>query len=324
MVDLNQIKKPVASLFDHFLTEYARALQSEIKTIRSAIETIHVSNGKHIRPLLLLLTAEACGKATTDSVAYAVLIELLHTVSLIHDDVVDETKQRRGFPSLNAIYDNRVAVLVGDYILSETLVKAIELGDIQIVAIIALLCREMSEGEVKQLENQENIALSEQDYFQILEKKTASLLSGCTEIGAITGGADVELQAKCKKFGQLLGCCFQIKDDIFDYFDNQDIGKPNGNDIREGKITLPLLYALNSTPEHEKADYLAMIQHNDFTPENIAALIGFAKAKGGIAYAQARLIEYKAKAIEIIETLPPSEAKDSLLLLADYLVDRMK
>ncbi|MDR2233130.1 MAG: polyprenyl synthetase family protein [Tannerella sp.] len=324
MVDIHQIEKPVASLFDRFLSEYDRAFQSEIKTIRSAIETIRVSNGKHIRPLLLLLTAEACGKATPDSVEYAVLIELLHTVSLIHDDVVDETKQRRGLPSLNAVYDNRVAVLVGDYIFSETMMRATKLGDIQVVAILSFLCREMSEGEVKQLENQESIILSEPDYFQILEKKTASLLSGCTEIGAITGGADEKMQDTCKKFGQLLGCCFQIKDDIFDYFDNQLIGKPSGNDIREGKITLPLLYALISTPESEKARYVEMINNNDFTPENIAALIAFAKAKGGIEYAQARMKEYKEKAIEIIETLPPSEAKDSLILLADYLVDRSK
>ena len=324
MTNKHQIEKPVAGLFDLFQSEFARALQSEITTIQSAIERIHLSNGKCIRPLLLLLTAEACGQATALSVESAVLLELLHTASLVHDDVVDETKQRRGVPSINAIYDNRIAVLVGDFVLANTLIRAIKTGDNQIVTIIAMLCREMAEGEVKQLENSENIVLSEKDYFQMLGKKTAALMAACTEIGAITAGADLELQTRCRQFGYLLGCSFQIKDDLFDYFDNQHIGKPNGNDIREGKITLPLLYAFNSTSASEKAHYLDILKQRQFTPENIAALIEFAKEKGGIEYAKTRMTEYKTQAIETIETFPPSEAKDSLLLLADYLVNRLK
>lgn len=324
MTKKHLIEKPVAGFFDQFQEEFGRALQSEIKTIQSAIEKLHLSNGKHIRPLLLLLTAEACGKASSLSVESAVLLELLHTASLIHDDVIDETKQRRGVLSINAIYDNRIAVLVGDFILANTLIRAIQTGENQIVSIIAMLCREMAEGEIKQLENSDNIVLSETDYFLMLGKKTAALLASCAEIGAITAGANHELQAKCKEFGFLLGCSFQIKDDIFDYFDNQHIGKPNGNDIREGKITLPLLYAFDSTPASEKAGYLDILKQRRFTPENIAALIEFAKEKGGIEYAETRMMEYKTKAIEGIETLPPSEAKNSLLLLADYLVNRLK
>ena len=323
-MERHQIEKPVANLFDRFQNDFAQALQSEVKTIQSAIERIHFSNGKHIRPLLLLLTAEVCGQATSLSVESAVLIELLHTVSLIHDDVVDETKQRRGFPSINAIYDNRIAVLVGDFILSNTLIRAIQTGVTQIITIIAVLCREMTEGEVKQLENSENIVLSEKEYFRILEKKTAALLAACAEIGAITAGANRELQLKCKQFGHLLGCSFQIKDDIFDYFDNHNIGKPNGNDIREGKITLPLLYAFETASADEKDRCFDILKNRQFTSENIVALIEFAKAKGGIEYAESRMLEYKRKAIEIIETFPPSEAKSSLLLLADYLVSRVK
>jgi len=323
-MEKHQIEKPVTKFFKLFQLEFTQALQSEVKTIQSAIERIHFSNGKHIRPLLLLLTAEACGQATSLSVDAAVLIELLHTVSLIHDDVVDETKQRRGLPSINAIYDNRIAVLVGDFILADTLIRAIKTGDNQIIAIIAMLCREMTEGEVKQLENSENMVLSEKDYFRILEKKTAALLAACAEIGAITAGADMVMQQKCRQFGHLLGCCFQIKDDIFDYFDNQHIGKPSGNDIREGKISLPLLHALDTTLENEKAAYLEMIRQRQFTPDNIASLIEFAKTKGGIEYAESRMMEFKRKAIEIIETFPHSDAQTSLLLLADYLVDRVK
>ena len=324
MINKPQIEKPVAKFFDLFQQEFSQALRSEVRTIQAAIEKIHLSNGKQIRPLLLLLTAEACGQATSTSVESAVLLELLHTASLMHDDVIDETKQRRGAPSINAIYDNRIAVLVGDFILASTLIRAIQTGENQIVAIIAMLCREMAEGEVKQLENSDNIVLSEKDYFRMLEKKTAAMLAACTEIGAITAGADYELQIRCRQFGHLLGCSFQIKDDIFDYFDNQHIGKPNGNDIREGKITLPLLYAFGAASASEKAMYLDILKRRQFTPENIAALIEFAKEKGGIEYAASRMMEYKHKAIAIIETLPPSEAKNSLLLLADYLVNRSK
>ena len=324
MIDTIQIEKPVKELFELFKKDFSQALRSEIQTIQSAIETIHLSYGKHIRPLLLLLTAEACGQATSLSVESAVLLELLHTASLIHDDVVDETKQRRGFPSMNAIYDNRIAVLVGDFVLADTVIRALKTGENQIVAIIALLCREMAEGEVKQMENSDNIILSEKDYFQSLEKKTAALLAACAEIGAITAGADYEMQTKCKQFGHLLGCSFQIKDDIFDYFDNQNIGKPNGNDIREGKITLPLLYAFESTPASEKTTYLDILKNRQFTPENIASLIEFAKEKGGIEYAESRMIAYKSQAVEIIETFPASDAKNGLLLLADYLVSRSK
>ena len=324
MMEKHQIEKPVAGLFEQFQREFSLALQSEVRTIKSAIEKINLSNGKQIRPLLLLLTAEACGQATSFSVEFAVLIEMLHTASIIHDDVIDESKQRRGFPSINAIYDNKIAVLVGDFILSDTLARANRTGENQIVGIIAMLCREMVEGEIKQLENADEIVISEKDYMFSLEKKTATLLAACTEIGAITAGADRGLQGRCKQFGRLLGCSFQIKDDIFDYFDNQNIGKPSGNDIREGKITLPLLYALDTTRENEKTAYLKILQSRQFTPENIAALVAFAKEKGGIDYATSRMMEYKKKAVEIIETFPPSEAKDSLLLLADYLVNRIK
>jgi octaprenyl-diphosphate synthase len=324
MIEQYQIEAPVAESFELFKKEFSQALQSENQTIQCAIEKIHLSNGKHIRPLLLLLTAEACGQATPLSVESAVLLELLHTASLIHDDVVDETKQRRGFPSMNAIYDNRIAILVGDFILADTVIRALKTGENKIVTIIALLCREMAEGEVKQMENTDHIVLSEKDYFQTLEKKTAALLAACAEIGAISAGADFELQTKCKQFGHLLGCSFQIRDDIFDYFDNQNIGKPNGNDIREGKITLPLLYAFHSTPASEKGRYLDMLEQSRFTPENIASLIEFAKEKGGIEYAESRMLEYKRQAIEIIDTMSPSEAKNSLLLLADFLVSRSK
>ena len=324
MMEKHQIEKPVADLFARFQREFSQSLQSEIRTIQSAIEKIHLSNGKQIRPLLLLLTAKACGQPTLFSVEFAVLVEMLHTASIIHDDVVDETKQRRGLPSLNAIYDNRIAVLVGDFILSDTLARANKSGENKIVAIIAMLCRNMVEGEIKQLEILDEIVISEKEYMAALEKKTAALLAACTEIGAMTAGVDYDIQVKCRQFGHLLGCSFQIKDDIFDYFDNQNIGKPSGNDIREGKITLPLLYALESTPTAEKTVYLDILKNRQFTPENIASLVEFARSKGGIEYAERRMMEYKQNAVEIIKTFTPSEAVNSLLLLADYIVNRVR
>ncbi|MDR1330568.1 MAG: polyprenyl synthetase family protein [Tannerella sp.] len=324
MKELEQIKKPVSEALEQFENAFARALSSDVESIRSAIDALHHSSGKHVRPLLLLLSAGACGRVTPAAVQSAVLIELLHTASLIHDDVVDDTCQRRGTPSLNTVYGNAVAVLVGDFILSSMIVRALGTVDRQIVEMIASLSRSMVEGEIRQLDNTGETVLSEKEYFAVLEKKTAGLLSSCTEIGAITAGAPADMQTRCRTFGDLLGLCFQIKDDIFDYFDGAGIGKPSGNDIREGKVTLPLLYAMDSAPAEEKAPYLHMLRQKQFTPENIAALIRFAKEKGGIEYAERRMYEYRTNAVEIISTLPRSEARDSLLLLADYIVTRTK
>ncbi|MDR1406674.1 MAG: polyprenyl synthetase family protein [Tannerella sp.] len=324
MKEIEQIKKPVSEAFEQFETAFAHALFSEVKSIRSAIEALRHSSGKHIRPLLLLLSASACGRVSPDAIQSAVLLELLHTASLIHDDVVDDTRQRRGAPSLNTVHGNAVAVLVGDFILSSMMIRALGTVDRTIVEMIATLSRSMAEGEIKQLDDTGEMTLSEKEYLAVLEKKTAGLLSSCAEIGAITAGAPYDMQQRCRMFGDLLGLCFQIKDDIFDYFDDANIGKPSGNDIREGKVTLPLLYALASSPAEEKAPYLQMLHAKQFTPENIAALIRFAKAKGGIEYAEHRMHEYRAKAVEIISTLPRSDAKDSLLRLADYIVTRTK
>ncbi|MDR2119687.1 MAG: polyprenyl synthetase family protein [Tannerella sp.] len=324
MKEIDYIKQPVSEAFEEFEKVFAQALSSEVKSICAAIDAIRRSSGKHIRPLLLLLSASACGKVSPCAVQSAVLLELLHTASLIHDDVVDDTRQRRGTPSLNNVHGNAVAVLVGDFILSVMMIRALETVDKQIVKMIAELSRDMVEGEIKQLDNTGEMILSENEYFAVLEKKTAGLLSSCTEIGAVTAGASYEMQVKCRTFGYLMGLCFQIKDDIFDYFDNGNTGKPNGNDIRDGKVTLPLLYALESSAVEEKAPYIQMLREKRFTPENIAALIRFAKDRGGIEYAESRMTEYKSKAVEIISTLPGSGAKNSLLRLADYIVERTK
>ena len=325
MKDRSKIEQPVAEAFKRFNEEFAASLKSEEGRLQSAIDFILSSSGKHIRPLLVLLAAKACGEVTNNTINAAVFLELLHTATLIHDDVIDETKQRRGVPSLNAIFDNRVSVLVGDYVLSTALIRSIQTGNLKIVGIVSDLGRVLSEGEIKQLETAEESVIDEACYMQVIQKKTARLLSACTEIGAISADASDEMVKKCREFGEYLGYCFQMKDDIFDYFKEMNIGKPTGNDIREGKVTLPLLYALRTAPSKEMSEhYIKIIQNKEFSTENVEALITFAKENGGIEYAELRMKEYRDKAIEVLMTMPESDARESLIQLADYILERKK
>ena len=323
MDEIKHIVQPIAAELERFNEEFASSLRSQTNLLQAAIDKILSSTGKHVRPMLVLLTAKACGKVSGNSINAAVLLELLHTATLIHDDVIDETKQRRGVPSLNAIFDNRIAVLVGDYLLSTALIRSIHTGDLRIVSIISSLGRDLSEGEIKQLETAEESILDEQCYLQVIKKKTATLLSACMEIGAISAGTSDELIVACRKIGECLGYCFQIKDDIFDYFKEAQIGKPTGNDIREGKVTLPLLYALRQGGG-EAETYRAMILRKDFTEEHVEALISFAKAQGGIAYAEQRMQHYYEMAIEAMQQLPDSAARLALSHLADFIIHRKK
>ena len=319
-----KIEIPVSKEFRQFNDEFVIALQSESRLIQSAIDHIMASSGKHIRPLLLLLSAKACGNVTDTAINAAVLLELLHTATLIHDDVVDETKQRRGVPSLNAIFDNRISVLVGDFFLSAALIRSIKTNNMRIISIVSNLGKDLSEGEISQLETVEDMVLDEFRYVQVIRKKTAVLLSACSEIGAIAAGAPEEMIGKFRLFGELLGYCFQIKDDIFDYYKNQRIGKPTGNDIREGKVTLPLLYALKSSSSPEVDGLIDIIKRKDFSEANIERLIAFAKENGGIEYAEQQMKRFCGQAKEVLSFLPESDARESLLLLADYIVTREK
>ena len=321
MKDRSNIEQPVALYYFY----PSASLRSETTRLQSAIDQILKASGKHVRPLLVLLAAKACGGVTENTINSAVFLELLHTATLIHDDVIDETKQRRGVPSLNAIFDNRVSVLVGDYVLSSALIRSIQTGNLKIIGIVSGLGRDLSEGEIKQLETAEESIIDEACYMQVIRKKTAMLLSACAEIGAISANASDEMVKKCRDFGEYLGYSFQIKDDIFDYFKEANIGKPTGNDIREGKVTLPLLYALRTAKQTEEVErYLRIIKEKDFSTENIEELIAFAKANGGIEYAEKRMSEFRDKAVEVLLTLPESDARDSLLQLADYIIERKK
>ena len=316
------IAKPIASELDKFNLYFKESVYSDNIRIQKVIDYIMKSDGKKIRPILLLLAAKACGEINDITYLSAVTVELLHTASLVHDDVVDESKLRRGKPSVNAIYDNKIAVLAGDYFLSTALIKSVLTGDMEIISSISGLGRSLAEGELNQLSLAKEIIIDEDEYFEVIKKKTASLLSVCMRIGASSVGANQETIAKFAALGESLGICFQLRDDIFDYFET-NIGKPTGNDIREGKVTLPLLFALENTSESQHKIEREIILSTDFSDDNISILINFAKDYGGIEYAYEKIDLYKNKALSIINTLEHSEVKQALLDAVDYVVDRV-
>lgn len=315
------IAKPVVDELDKFYSFYKESVFCNNPRIQEIIDYIMKSDGKRIRPILLLLAAKACGEINNITYNSAVTIELLHTASLIHDDIVDESKIRRGMASLNAIYDNKMAVLAGDYFLSTALIKSVLTGNIDIISNISDLGRDLAEGELNQLSLVKELILDENEYFEVIKKKTASLMSVCMRIGAISVNAPEEDVAKFTRLGELFGLCFQLRDDIFDYFTDA-IGKPTGNDIREGKITLPLLYALKNAPEEEKKELLSVILSYDYTSENIQRLIDYAKTHGGIEYAYQKIEELKTLAEEIIATVDNKDIREALDATVDYIVKR--
>ncbi|MCL2649525.1 MAG: polyprenyl synthetase family protein [Candidatus Azobacteroides sp.] len=324
MSNLPYIIQPVEKEMKAFMELYEQSLKGHSSDFQSIIDYVSEANGKKIRPLLLLLTAKACGSINQNTLNYALVLELLHNATLIHDDVVDDTKERRGRASINAKYGNKTAVLVGDYILSIAIIKAITAQNLEILEIISNLAKNLVEGELHQLTTSNGIIIDENHYFEIIRKKTAILFSSCTEMGALSANGDEKTVEKLRLFGEYLGICFQIKDDLFDYFEQGEIGKPTGNDIREGKITLPLIYALTHSSETNRDLMLQIIKNGNFTEENITLLINFAKNNGGTNYAEEKMSAYKQKAIDLIENFPNSGAKESLLLLVDYIIERNK
>lgn len=318
------ISQPVAKELEAFDKAFSSSLNSDSAKMQAVVDYIMQTNGKRIRPVVLLLSALLSGKVTSDSIESAVLLELLHTASLLHDDVVDETSKRRGVPSVNAVFDNKVAILAGDYILSVSLYKAILLGNVRILTVFGQLGKHLSLGELNQLSNVKELNLSEESYLKVIREKTAMLFSACTEMGALSAdGSDVQVSA-LRRFGEHIGMCFQIRDDIFDYSDNNDIGKPTGNDIREGKVTLPLLYALNQAQEEERSAIMDILRGRDYTEENIKYLISFAVENGGIEYAEQKMQAYARLAEEELAVFPDCEAKDALLRLSKYVINRKK
>lgn len=321
MYDLNHIKAPVASYVEDFHSQFAEILSAKSEWLQQALELLNASTGKQVRPILVALLAGALRAEAPSgkSIEAAVLLELIHTATLIHDDVIDEAKTRRGQPTLGAIFDNRVAVLMGDFVLSSALIGAIALGDLRIMHIVSAIGRELTEGEIRQFETADSLRLSEANYYDIIRQKTAELFAACAEVAAITSDVDEDSRQRARQIGMSLGMAFQIRDDIFDYF-RSDVGKPTGNDLREGKITLPLLHAL--LQQEDASPYLALLQERPISSESIDSLTHLAHDGGGIRYAEERLQSYIDEAKALIAPLPASPYKDSLLALADYIALR--
>lgn len=277
-----------------------------------------------MRPMLLLLMAKLYGEVCPETLHAAVSLELLHTASLVHDDVVDESTERRGQLSVNAIYNNKVAVLVGDYLLATSLVQVGKTHNYAIIDEVSRLGQNLSEGELLQLANVTNPEFSEKIYFDVIRKKTAVLFAACTKSGALSVGVTDEQAEFARLFGEYIGLCFQIKDDIFDYYDSKEIGKPTGNDMLEGKLTLPVLYALNTTRDKEAEEIAVKVKNGEASADEIARLIEFAKKCGGIEYAIKTMHAFKEEALSLLAALPDSDVKTALTAYLDYVVDRDK
>lgn len=303
--------------------EYMQAsVKSDNPLINEMVSYLFNTSGKRLRPLLVLMTAKACGGIIPETYHGAVTVELLHTATLIHDDVIDKSDTRRGKRSLHAVYDNTEAVLLGDYLLSTALLESVKTKDLNIIRLISELGQNLAEGELNQIFLANNIIVDEDAYFEVIDKKTASLMRASIAIGAITGGADNEMIERFTQLGSILGISFQIRDDIFDYF-KKDVGKPTGNDIREGKITLPLIYALQHAPEAISAEMMEIIKSRDYSDDNISRLLTFSKEQGGIDYAYGKMNALIENAEQMVSGFRLNEDMELLMrLFLNYLKDR--
>lgn len=308
------------------LTEMNRIIAESLHTdnaMMNGIVTRYLEiKGKQIRPLLVILSARMFGRVTQEVLLAGAALEMLHNASLIHDDIVDETELRRGVETINARMGNHIAVLVGDYFVSNALAAGIRTGNVRVVRALSDLGKDLSLGEIDQICNAREHELEEPAYFGMIRQKTASLFMNCVRMGAELGGADEHACDTLTRYAELLGLCFQIKDDIFDYYDQKRVGKPTGNDLREGKVTLPLLYALRTAPVSESRPMRDMLLAGNLTAEQISLLIDFAKRHGGIDYAYERMRAMQLDAEKLIEPLPDSESKQDFIAIFDYIIER--
>ena len=320
---LSTIRTPIHTELQDFIALFDESLTHKDGLLGQALEHVRAKGGKRMRPILILLMTKSFGKVTSVAQYAAVGLELLHTASLVHDDVVDESGERRGQASVNASYNNKVAVLVGDYILSTALLNIARTNDCDIVCDLAELGRTLSNGEILQLTNIANTNFSEEVYFEVIRQKTAALFEACAVIGAKAGGADRKAVEAARAFGRNVGIIFQIRDDIFDYYQSADLGKPTGNDMAEGKLTLPVLYALNTTGDSQMAALARKVKARNVSAEEIAQLVEFTKNNGGIAYAEQKMAECKALTDGFInQYIAQPQLQDALKAYVSFIIDR--
>ena len=324
MSTIQSIQQSIATELEMLNNRISSTLASPNALMNQVVGGYLKSKGKQIRPIIVILSAKLLGEVNDNVIAAATSVELLHNATLIHDDVVDDTKLRRGQATINNIWDNHIAVLVGDFFLSSALFQAIETENIAIIKSITNLGKQLSIGEIDQIYNARYHTLSEDAYFQTIYRKTASLFVSCVEVGAYAVGASEEHTRLLSEVARLLGLCFQIKDDIFDYFDDEKIGKPTGNDLREGKITLPLLHVLlnDTLPQHE--EMLTLSKKEVLNTDEINTLIDYAKRNGGIEYAYDTMHRLRNEAADILAQLPESEARQHFITIIDYIISRDK
>ena len=319
---LQQIKKPIENELSQYRNVFDSYLVHDNPLLNSALSAVSSRKGKMMRPILTILTAKLLGEVNDNTIYTAATFEFFHTASLLHDDIVDESDERRGQPSINNSYGNKVAVLVGDYILANALINASKTGNTHLVEVVSKAAQELSSGEILQLSNVQNESFSTDVYFDIIYGKTAALFSACSEGGAMSVNACKEDVDNLREIGRLIGMCFQIRDDIFDYYSDASIGKPTGNDMKEGKITLPVIYALNKTNDEAFKKIALRVKSGEVTQDEIDALVNFTKENGGIDYAVKVMNDFADKAKDILSTYPDSDIKSSLVHYIDFVIGR--
>ncbi len=319
---VEEIKKPIAEEMKLFEQKFYESMQSNVPLLDKVTRFIVTTKGKQMRPMFVFLCAKLIGDVNEKTFRGASMIELIHTATLVHDDVVDESFKRRNFFSINALWKNKVAVLVGDYLLSKSVLLSTDHKDFDLLAVISRTIREMSEGELLQLEKARKLDITEEVYYEIIRQKTATLIAACCEVGVLSNDADEVLAKKMQDFGTYTGMAFQIKDDLFDYLSSNMIGKPVGIDIKEQKMTLPLIYTLKNASEKDYKYYFDTIKRYNNQPKRVKELIDFVKQSGGLDYAIGVMKDFQQKAKDILNEFPDSEAKTSLHLMLDYVIER--
>ena len=324
MDKLQQIRLPIVKEFEEFKSLFDASLQSSNPLLSEVLTYIKQRNGKMMRPILTLLMAKLFGEINYSALHAALSLELLHTASLVHDDVVDESDKRRGQSSVNAIYNNKVSVLVGDYMLATSLKHSAMTGSIRIVDLVARLGQNLAEGEIIQLTNINASEFSEEVYYDVIRKKTAALFTASAEAGAVAVNSSDEMVQNARLFGEMIGIAFQIKDDIFDYYSSGEIGKPTGNDMSEGKLTLPALHVLNTLGDEKMCQLAFRIKSLDATDAEISLFIDYVKKNGGIEYARLVMVDYRNKALDLLPSTADTTIKDALTAYIDYVIEREK
>jgi octaprenyl-diphosphate synthase len=322
-LSIKEIQAPIAEEIKAFEGKFRASMTTKVRLLDTIMGYIVQRKGKQIRPMFVFLTAGLMGQISEKTYRGAALIELLHTATLVHDDVVDESNYRRGFFSINALWKNKIAVLVGDYLLSKALLLSINNDDFELLKIGSTAILEMAEGELLQIEKARKLDITEEIYFEIIRRKTATLIAACCAMGVSSVGADAETIEKARLFGEKVGIAFQIKDDLFDYGD-AEIGKPLGIDIKEKKMTLPLIYALNQADWFEKRRIVNIIKNESENPKKVVEVIDFVKKSGGLQYATQTMKNIVAEAQNILETFPDSTFKNSLSGLVQFTIERSK